>query len=224
MFRSHLALAILLVAPATLYFSFATPPTRVEEPLTPVGPSDPTAYFPTTTGFEWVYRVTMVESRRRDRTYEELDVITGVQDREGTTIVSCLQLKGDHNPYPVSEWALSNAGLRTRRLYREGQVGYPWMTILPSTVRPGETWTEELPDESTRSVATIRGWERITVKAGKFEAVRVDLTQTFLRGTDGAIRATFWYAPGIGLVRLEAYSGRPGFRMVWELVAFKGGR
>jgi len=107
----------------------------------------------------------------------------------------------------------------------------------------GKTWQGEVrkrdvPAQRYGNVresvkATVAGWERITVPAGTFTALRIDIAVTWsdldAAGLRGMSRETVWYVPE---VRNFALSHRQDFygdvqlvdESVLELTAFSGGK
>lgn len=103
----------------------------------------------------------------------------------------------------------------------------PTGVMLPANVKPGTQWLYglslagtltqgSLTAQATGSVSTsLRavGSETITVPAGTFNAVKIQGTSTFNITADfdglslpvtSVIGSTFWFAPGVGLIRFEA--------------------
>jgi len=70
--------------------------------------------------------------------------------------------------------------------------------LVRFAARPGDAW------ESAGGTVRFIGWERIEVPAGTYDAARV----LWSTGDEGFARAdTWWFAPGVGLVRLASRWG-----------------
>lgn len=102
---------------------------------------------------------------------------------------------------------------------------------LPASIKSGDTWTQNFSIEGTQSIGgqdvaakskvafacTAGGTESVIVAAGTFDAQRVDCKiDTTITVTMGGLEvptnlssdASMWYAPNVGLVKLEnAISG-----------------
>jgi hypothetical protein len=81
-------------------------------------------------------------------------------------------------------------------------------------VKAGDSWVVDIPSQEgglqgSTGTATVGDVEEVQVPAGKFRAVRVDVTITAVDGKPLAKprRATRWYAPGVGLVKVAAGTG-----------------
>jgi hypothetical protein len=98
---------------------------------------------------------------------------------------------------------------------------------LPASVKPGDTWNQDFTIEGTQSIGgqnvaatgkvafacTAASSESVTVAAGPFNAQRVDckinLTVAVNIGglqvpTSFSADTSMWYAPGVGLVKLDS--------------------
>jgi hypothetical protein len=75
------------------------------------------------------------------------------------------------------------------------------------------------------------GWEKITVPAGEFDAMKVELTAFYqgeevgTNGGSGQLKETLWFAPAVNnFVKLEYqdsdWQGRIFNRDMWELTTF----
>lgn len=167
------------VAPA------APVPTHLMKPAAPV------YYFPVAVGAKWVYA-----GQGRD---EEL-VVTDVDEVDGRKVVTVQQVAGEQLT-PDEKMGVSAAGLS--RSECKGQKCDPPLHMLTVPFKPGQavTWKSD----NIEGTDTIVGVERVKVPAGTFEAVRVDSSYTF-GGVTGA--AQFWYAPGVGLVKMTYDGGK----------------
>jgi len=89
--------------------------------------------------------------------------------------------------------------------------------ILRFPVKAGDSWLVKVPlfsgghytdDEWTYN---IRGFENIKVPAGSFRALRVDAADRLMDEADRVFYTTYWYAPGVGMVKY-ATGPKPGFQ------------
>lgn len=107
----------------------------------------------------------------------------------------------------------------------------------------GKTWQGEVVKREvpTRRYGTVResvkgavvGWERITVPAGTFTALRIDVTTVWqdldASGVRGTSRETVWYVPevrNVALLHRQDFYGDVEIAndSVLELTAFSGGK
>jgi hypothetical protein len=206
--RSHVALFLVLGSPVALYAAVLIPRNIPDRTDTPTSPA---AYFPTTVGTKWVYQLT---ERRfgRVRGWEEVERVTEVTDNGNEKIVTVRQFEG-RSPHPLTEWAVSEKGLRRRSVLapeyrRENYPELPerWYLLVPARIAPGESWTSETDGGRSKTVLTVADWETVRVPAGAYKALRVDIEVVeFDRAGKraGAFAGAFWYAPGVGQVKLE---------------------
>lgn len=151
-----------------------------------------------------LYYPTVVGSRRvmviRTGTYsrEEAETVTHVEEKDGIyrVTVDC-EMDGDRLT-PGYVYEVSN-----RELYQmstENPVhgnGTLLLKLIDDT-----TWT--LGDDAEEPLATLKLMqeEDVEVPAGKFRAIRVDGVRH--QGLEAPFNFSFWYAPGVGLVKGEA--------------------
>ena len=169
----------LLVAPGCL---FAAPAPK-EQPQANV-------YSPANKGDTWTYEVT-----------------TGAHSTEVTQVVSQVERKGDALIVSISQWQsgeikpysrvlVSDAGLF--RLAGEDGVYKMPFCFLKLPVKPNERWEAETPARKSKFMAGGEE-EEVEVPAGKFKALRVESVSDV--GNGQIVRATIWYARGVGLVK-----------------------
>jgi hypothetical protein len=170
--------AVLLVAALLITLAPAAPvPTHLRKP--------PVYYYPTTVGTTWVYE---------DPNGEETLTITKVEDVDGGKLVT-VETVTDTGRKPEEKMIVSEGGLA--RAEARGYKFTPPSVMLKVPFRPGDSWKSD-PDRSEEN-AKIIGVERVRVPAGTFEAVRVDAK--YATGGPQKEPASFWYAPGVGLVK-----------------------
>jgi hypothetical protein len=181
------------------------------------GPKDkPVYYYPVKVGDTLEY-----EARESDKTFLETEVVTNVEPKEGGTIVTVAR-KDAGKITPVSRVEVTAKGLA--RTWYLNEAADPPVPLLKLPATPGATWTDErtttsdgLPISPVK-YATV-GVEDVEVPAGRFKAVRVDAEPTIGPRT---IKHSFWYAPGVGVVKHITVRG-PNERVV-VLKSFTSGK
>jgi hypothetical protein len=147
--------------------------------------------------------------------------------------------------------AASGAVLTHQRFSREmnpidrGAMHFaPAFTRYAFPLEPGKEWSSEASGDNPKAgkhwhysiKGKVLGWERIKVKAGEFDALKVEV-HAFYRGEEtgnnggsGQLTETVWFAPAVNsYVKLDYndtdWTGRVFNRDSWELVSFvrKGG-
>ncbi len=103
----------------------------------------------------------------------------------------------------------------------------------------GKQWSSETTGENPsqgkhwryRVDGKALGWEKIKVKAGEFDALKIEVTafyqgqETGSQGGSGRLSETLWYAPEVkNFVKMEYqdtdWNGRIFNRNIWELTAY----
>lgn len=142
-------------------------------------------FFPTRPGTRWVYK--------GDGTAE---VVTSAE-RDGGYTVLRIGRERDGKVTPYRQLSVSAGGLFAGVGGRKETLEQ----LLRLPARAGDTWsgTDRLDGRLTRRY-TVAGEEDVTVPAGKYRAVRVDVEA--VRGGGVMSRSSSWYAPGVGLVRV----------------------
>ncbi len=161
-------------------------------------------YFPTKVGTKWVYSVNGQEETHR---------ITETKRQNDDMLVS-IDKAGRNSTWLVSTSGLSLASQTRRQFVRP-------IPFLKLPHKDGETWEaacrteEEAMGVFGEPTITVRahGPEEVTVRAGKFSAVRIEVTYV------GDQKAIFWFAPGIGEVKVTGLGDRRQ-----ELVSFGLGK
>jgi len=163
-------------------------------------------FYPTTVGTKRV-----LEMKRGDTTTETTETVDKVEEKDGVHTVA-VNLNGGTTTFLASAKGLS----------RRAPQGNDPTPILRLDVKEGETWEYELkgPGNNTRKMTyTLGKREEVEVKAGKFQAVRVE-SETATNKT--AQKATTWFAPGVGIVKMEYDAG--GQKVSQELKEFTPGK
>lgn len=171
-------------------------------------------YFPTTVGDRWV-----TEMQYKTNTTEYAEVITAVDKKDGATVVTIgREVEGTVGPQ------LSQVRMTDKGLYRMsflGSVYDPPYCILKLPLKPGEAWTSEAGSggavTSTFKYKAVRT-EDVEVPAGKYRAFRIEV-DIDTRGR--AARSVIWYAPRVGIVKMEHEDGDSGYVRV--LKSFRAG-
>lgn len=155
----------------------------------PKPPPVPGLYFAARKGDTWVYEWT-----------------TGAQKEEVTEVVTRVEPRDQGNVVSVSRWTDGRFETPSRTLVsadglaRLGEGGPFRLLKLPA--KPGERWEAESP--ARKSKFMFLGEEEIEVPAGKFKALQVEAVSDV--GNGQTVRATLWYAKGVGLVKKVAKS------------------
>lgn len=142
--------------------------------------------------------------------------------------------------------AASGALLTHQRFSREmNPIDRGAMHFAPSFARfafplePGKEWSTEATGDNPKSgkhwtyhiKGKVLGWEKVAVKAGEFDALKVEVRATYRgeetgsNGGTGQLTETVWFAPAVnGYVKLDYndtdWTGRIYNRDSWELVSY----
>jgi hypothetical protein len=164
-------------------------------------------YIPTKVGTKWVKRF----HRGHDVNCE---VTTVEVEKDGSKVVTIYErsvqkeaifVVGQEPKDEVFESSkkvrVSGTGIQTVATKVNAE---PWKKngasfLLPRTLQAGDKWDHKIPEEKYEVVSTVGKVERVKVPAGTFEAIPV-----YVEGTQGGKKLpkrTFWYAPGIGVVK-----------------------
>lgn len=164
-------------------------------PATPVPQhlmKQPVYYFPTKVGAKLTYGEPESE-------IERVVIVTAVADRGGAKIVSVGRVAHDESVTPHMTMAVTGGGLY--RLECGIQKFDPPEVWLKLPAKRDLSWEYPTgnPDISPRPLMfnTITGEEDVSVPAGTFRCVRVVSQQ-------GERVMTCWFAPEVGLVKVEA--------------------
>jgi WD40 repeat protein len=157
----------------------------------PKGGTTRLPYFPTTVGARWVCR-----TGEGERT----SVVTAVEEKDGTKIVTVSILMEDGNLFPMRKVSVSDRGLFL--VWLLDAECKPPVCLLRHPPVAGEKW-ENLSIVANfpyRELAEASGPEQIVTPAGTFQTFRVDSRTTAGFG-GGWTPTTVWYAPGIGVIK-----------------------
>jgi hypothetical protein len=157
-------------------------------------------YFPTTVGDRWV-----TEMRYQTHTTEFTEVVTAVEKKDGALLVTVgREVDGAVGPNQ-SQVRVTDKGLF--RLSNLGTVYDAPYCVLQLPPKLGNAWTSEVVSGGTVT-STFRykalKEEDVEVPAGKFRALRIEV-DIDNRGRAG--RSVLWYAPRVGVVKMEHDAG-----------------
>jgi hypothetical protein len=154
-------------------------------------PKDPPFTFPTRVGTKWVY-----EGNSGKRTIE----ITEVKEEDGAALVTTERVEEDGTRTPYMLTRVSAAGVF---LVAERGTKYirPWC-MFKRPHRQGQTWETRWCFEGgladTVGQMTAGPVEKVKVGAAEFSAARVEWNFN-----GGPSKVTYWYADGVGLVKMD---------------------
>jgi hypothetical protein len=165
-------------------------------PAAPIPPErrQATLYHATTKGTKWIYNYRGLDEEGAKFERDEVLVVTAVEEHgENKTVTVCSEEEDKLRPrwtivvYPKGLYKLAND---------DGKLLCVPQCILKVPAKVGDTWQRRWNRK-----ATIGAIEKVEVPAGTYTAVRVD----WALHTDGGgpPSATFWYAPDIGVVKVE---------------------
>ena len=186
---SALALAILMAAPSA-----------------PAAKPTPNAadYFPLRVGDSWTYRNTGGGSEYT------LKILSEEKQADGSIRYLVEKLAGVkiHSWFSKeSGWVLMHA---ERYIEHEGlEAKYdPPKRYLPNPLAAGAKWEWNGLDQTRTEMSEqsqVIGFEKVTVPAGKFRAMKVVSQVT---GGATPMTRTYWYASGVGLVKTTTEAGQ----------------
>jgi hypothetical protein len=159
----------------------------------PEGVAASTSDYPLEVGMRWTYGPV---ERRIDRTVE----VDGLR-------------------YYEMKYSLPLLGTRTLLMRRTeaGVVTTGDRLLLRFPMVAGDAWTIDLPGEKEAAECVVRGEEEIEFAGRKGKAMKLEVRR---RSREGAALSTDyeWYAPGVGLVKMEVTMGA---RATFTLSAFE---
>lgn len=167
-------------------------------PTAPV-PDDTPLYFATTLGTTWEYQF----AHREVTTTEMVTKVQRLKDLNYRVTVS-RDILGELQEW--DEYEVSPSGV----LLVEGErarFDTP-LCLLRVPAKKSERWglkTTFLLGSIDRGVRTTTGFEAVAVPAGKYTTIRVE--QDLPRPGGQPVRVTYWYAAGVGLVKVLGPEG-----------------
>lgn len=129
-------------------------------------------------------------------------------------------------------WLQTDGGMFSA-VFQSEEASATWETVsasgvsLPKNIQPGDTWSSNEQLSVTDSSGTrpfdisvdfqAVGTESVTVPAGAFDAMHIDLAITFGgAATEVTLQISDWFAAGVGLVKSSAAADYGNFELVLE--------
>ncbi|MBX9623853.1 MAG: hypothetical protein K2X82_08555 [Gemmataceae bacterium] len=202
------------MAPLLACAWFALAPTAAPVPA-PV--KKPGLLYPTTVGTRWVYERTDAAGRSREG--ERTFVLTRSGFDGQTLRLDLDERSADGNTRRTYQVILTHDGAFKSQVGVE-KTDRPYR-IIRHPFRAGDRWklNHRVSDQPVVGASTAWGVEEVRVPAGVYDAYRVDVDHTWLGFN---LSTTYWYAPGVGLVKTVHNDG--GGDWVTVLKAFEPGR
>ena len=172
-------------------------------------------YFPLSVGDSWKYRSTTADGKQSEFTVKVLN-----EEKENGNTLYLVETVSTYQP--IHDWYSKPSGwvLMHRQEYVKtgNKAEYqPTKQFLKNPLTSGDSWTWKGKgmmgleiDESNE----VSGPETVSVAAGKFEAMKV-MTKVVQGGAP--VTKTYWYAPGVGLVKSMTDTG--SVKSTTELIA-----
>jgi len=176
-------------------------------------------YFPLTVGDSWKYRSTTADGKQSEFTIKVLN-----EEKENGHTLYLVETVSTFQP--IHDWYSKPSGwvLMHRQEYVKtgNKAEYqPTKQFLKNPLTSGDSWKWKGTgmmglqiDESNE----VSGPETVSVAAGKFEAMKV-MTKVVQGGAP--VTKTYWYAPGVGLVKSMTDTG--SVKSTTELIAHPSG-
>lgn len=186
-------------------------------------------------GHRWVYRITLENpedtrtgsplkaSFERSRTY-----VGKVDPGNGESATDCFEVNAKDAMTLREFVTISDEAVHVKgqaNVDKDGkQINLVWLQSPIPFFRAGLTAGDSMPlavfnkQEDLWRVTRVIGREKVTVPAGDFQAVRL---QMFGKDGEISLRKTYWFAPKVGLVKEEKVrevGGKPVFSEVEELI------
>src|SRR5438552_16414671 len=177
-------------------------------------------YFPLNVGNSWRYRSTTADGKQSEFTIKVLN-----EEKENGNTLYLVETVSTFQP--IHDWYSKPSGcvLMHRQEYvtSGSKAEYqPTKKFLKNPLMSGDSWHWQGKgmmgveiDESNN----VSGPETVSVPAAKFEAMKV--TTKVIQG-GAPVTKTYWYAPGIGLVKSMTDTG--SVKSTTELLEYSGKR
>ena len=171
-------------------------------------------YFPLRVGDSWTYRSTSGGTDYKRRVLREEKQVDGttrylVETSMGTRIQAVFS--------KVNGWVLMHAERYPDQERLEPEYE-PAKKYLPNPLVTGTQWRGDGKDPTQperQENNQVMGFERITVPAGHFQAMKV---VSHVTGGSNGMTETCWYADGVGLVKQATEDGQK--QSTWELTDY----
>ena len=156
-------------------------------------------YFPTAVGTRWEYVLDGTDKLDHTREVTESETANAA-----TTAVFKWTSHGGQ--YTAASVYRVEGKLVLRTGWAKAQSFETPCTMWKPDAKAGDTWTAGIvgPKEATQFTAARGEEAEVTTPAGKFRAVPV----TIRSRNDAKSANTYWYAPGVGLVRWDNQNGK----------------
>lgn len=198
-------LALSFLAAACQQPQLLAPPAQVgsvqglQNPLQAQRNPQQVAFFPVTQGFFWDYGVTLAPVM--DPLAEERGSYTlrleEVRSTPAGTRLGLRAQSGFNNRYSFLSLLQGPQGVMLQDMTFLGlgseEVRGIEIPFLPAQLSPGYRW------ESEHWIGKVKGRERISVPAGSFDTLRIEVIGTY--GTDYTAVGDYWLAEGLGVVK-----------------------
>ena len=162
-------------------------------------------YFPLRVGNTWKYRSTTADGKQ-----SEFNIKVLSEEKENGNTLYLVETVSTFQP--IHDWYSKPAGwvLMHRQEYVKAgtKAEYnPTKQFLKNPLMNGDTWQwkgKGMMDLEIDESNAVSGPETVSVSAGKFEAMKV---MTIVVQGGAAVTKTYWYAPGVGLVKSMTDTG-----------------
>jgi hypothetical protein len=157
-------------------------------------PKPDTLYMPTKEGAKRVMETTFIGDAKKRPASELVETISKVEAKDGkyrVTVDRDFKGKVTSSVYEVSDKGLSRLSVDGKDLTEPSH-------FLRLPAKKGDTWT------AGKNSYTVGEMEEVEVPAGKFKAIPVT-NDAELNGQK--MKATAWYAPGVGMVKTTTILG-----------------
>jgi hypothetical protein len=172
-------------------------------------------YFPLSVGDSWKYRSTTADGKQSEFTIKVLN-----EEKENGNTLYLVETVSTFQP--IHDWYSKPSGwvlMHREAFAKTGNKAefQPTRQLLKNPLISGDSWKWKGTgmmgleiDESNE----VSGPETVSVAAGKFEAMKV-MTKVVQGGAP--VTKTYWYAPGVGLVKSMTDTG--SVKSTTELIA-----
>jgi hypothetical protein len=154
--------------------------------------------YPVAPGTVWEYQT---RQKRNDGSFSERWMkmrIASAQALGSGVTEAVLERESPNGPMPTTRIRVHPDKVVLTRL--ASSPDGPSLTIMKWPPTLGETWPGRPYTNGNHETISAQGWEDVTVPAGTFRAWRVDQTVTYAQG--GTDTLNYWYAPGVGTVKM----------------------
>jgi hypothetical protein len=187
-----------LLALPLIASSCSVAPIASQRPSTAAFAKSAQPLYPVEAGTEWAYQT---RQKRNDGSFSERWMkmrIASAQNLGDGVTEAVLERESPNGPMPTTRIRVHPDKVVLTRL--ASSPDGPSLTIMQLPPAVGETWPGRPYSNGNRETIAAQGWEDVTVPAGTFRAWRVDQTVTYAQG--GTDTLNYWYAPGVGTVKM----------------------